>query len=142
MNRWCGIGRLTKDPELKSTQNGISVCSFTLAVDRRFKNGDGEREADFIQIVAWRQTAEFIAKYFFKGLRVAVQGSIQTRNYEDKDGKRVYVTEVVADSVYFADSKQEHSQQKHYSSTTQSQPDVQHGFFDEPDDDTALPFDL
>lgn len=101
INKWTGIGRLTKDPELRHTQQGTAVCSFTLAVNRRFKRD----EADFINIIAWQKTAEFVQQYFTKGLQVGVAGRIQTRTYDDKDGKRVYVTEIVAEEVYFADSK-------------------------------------
>lgn len=99
-------GRLTRDPEVKTTQGGTEVCSFTIAVDRRFKDANGERGADFISCVAWRQTADFIGKYFSKGSRIEVSGSIQTRNYEDKDGKKVYVTEINVEQAGFGgDSK-------------------------------------
>lgn len=100
LNKSILVGRLTKDPELKTTGNGISVCTFTIAVNRRFKNADGNYDADFINCVAWRNTAEFLVKYFEKGSMIAVAGSIQTRNYE-KDGHKVYITEVVADEVNF-----------------------------------------
>lgn len=105
MNKAILVGRLTKDPELKTTGSGVSVCSFTIAVNRRFKNAEGNYDADFINCVAWRQQAEFISKYFSKGRMVGICGSIQTRNYEREDGQRVYVTEVVADEVSFVDSK-------------------------------------
>ena len=105
MNKAILVGRLTKDPELKTTASGVSVCSFTIAVNRRFKNSEGGYDADFISCVAWRQQAEFISKYFSKGRMVGICGSIQTRNYEREDGQRVYVTEVVADEVSFVDSK-------------------------------------
>lgn len=101
MNKAILIGRLTRDPELKTTANEVSVCSFTLAVNRRFKNADGNYDADFINCVAWRNTAELICKYFAKGSQVGVVGSIQTRNYDDKDGKKVYITEVSVDEVHF-----------------------------------------
>ena len=104
MNNVSIIGRLTRDPELRSTASNISVCSFTVAADRRFKS-EGQPDADFINIVAWRQTAEFVAKYFTKGSKIGITGSIQTRNWEDNDGKKHYVTEVVADGVYFCESK-------------------------------------
>lgn len=104
MNRTVLIGRLTKDPEIKNTASQVSVCTFTIAVDRRFKDNNGQRQADFINCVAWRQTANFIAQYFHKGSKIAVVGSIQTRNYEDKNGNKVYVTEVVVDEVEFVDS--------------------------------------
>ena len=104
MNNVTLLGRLSKEPDVRKTQNGTSVCQFVVAVDRRFKQ-EGGPTADFINCVAWKGTADFIGKYFGKGSRIAVVGSIQTRSYEDKDGKRVYVTEVVADSVYFCESK-------------------------------------
>lgn len=104
MNKAILVGRLTRDPELRTTGNGASVCSFTIAVNRRFKNAEGNYDADFISCVAWRQQAEFLSKFFTKGSMVGICGSIQTRNYE-RDGQRVYVTEVVADEVNFVGSK-------------------------------------
>ena len=95
-------GRLTQDPELKTTANGISVCSFSIAVERRFKSGE-ERQSDFINIVTWRSSAEFVSKYFKKGQMIAIRGSIQTRRYQDKDGNNRTAFEVVADDVQFAD---------------------------------------
>jgi single-strand DNA-binding protein len=105
LNKSTLIGRLTKDPEVKYLQNGTPVASFTLAVDRTFKNKDGEKECDFIPIVAWRKTAELCEKYLTKGGQVAVCGRIQTRSYDAADGGKRYVTEVVADEVYFIGSK-------------------------------------
>lgn len=105
MNKAILIGRLTKDPELKTTANGVSVCTFSIAINRRFKNSDGNYDADFINCVAWRQQAEFLAKHFSKGRMVGVAGSIQTRNFDNKDGQKVYVTEVAVDEVHFVDSK-------------------------------------
>ena len=103
------MGRLTRDPEMRFTQgNNTAVCSFSLAVNRRFKQ-EGQPDTDFINVTAWAKTAEFVDKYFTKGQQVGVIGRIQTRNYDDKDGKKVYVTEVVAEEVYFADSKKEQS---------------------------------
>ena len=99
MNKTILIGNLTKDPELTQTTSGIAVAKFTLAVQRKFKNAEGEYESDFINCVAWRNTAEFVHKYFTKGEKVAVSGSIQTRTYDNSDNKKVYVTEVVADEV-------------------------------------------
>lgn len=101
MNKCFLIGNLTKDPELKTTTSGTSVCNFTLAVTRRFSNQQGEREADFLPIVVWRAQAENCAKYLRKGSQVAVAGTIQTRNYEAQDGSRRYVTEIVGDEVKF-----------------------------------------
>lgn len=106
MNKVILMGRLTKDPELRYTSaNNTAVCSFTLAVDRKFSKPGEEKQADFIPIVAWRNTAEFCSKYFTKGLKVAVVGSMQTRNWDDNEGKKHYVTEVIADEAYFAESK-------------------------------------
>lgn len=107
LNKAILMGRLTRDPELRSTQNGVSVVSFSLAVERNFGKQGEKRQADFIDIVAWRQTADFVSKYFQKGMQVAVSGSIQTRNWEDKSGQKRTSVEVVADEVYFADSKRE-----------------------------------
>ncbi|AKM19824.1 Single-stranded DNA-binding protein ssb [Geobacillus sp. 12AMOR1] len=100
MNRVVLVGRLTKDAELRYTPNGTAVASFTLAVNRPFTNQQGEQEADFISVIAWRKTAENVANHTAKGSLVAVDGRLQTRSYE-KDGRRVYVTEVVADTVQF-----------------------------------------
>lgn len=99
-------GRLTADPELKTTQSGVSVTTFTLAVSRRFGGKEGEQtQADFINVTAWRQTAEFITRFFRKGSSVCVVGSIQTRSWTDQQGQKRYTTEVVADEAYFVDSK-------------------------------------
>ena len=100
------LGRLTADPELRHTPQGISVTTFTLAVNRSYVKQGQERQADFIDIVAWRNTAEFICKYFRKGQMMAVNGSIQTRTYQDKNGNNRKAFEILADNVYFADSKQ------------------------------------
>lgn len=107
MNKVILIGNLTKDPEGTTTSNGIEVCKFNLAVSRRFKNADGEKETDFLQIVAWRKTAELCGRYLHKGSKCAIVGSIQTRSYEANDGGRRYVTEIVADEVEFLESKKE-----------------------------------
>lgn len=100
MNRAMLIGRLTKEPELRATGSGISVCTFTLAVERRFKQ-EGQQQADFIPIVVWRAQAENCAKYLHKGSQAAVCGSVQTRSYDAPDGSKRYVTEIVADEVQF-----------------------------------------
>lgn len=97
-------GRLTANPELKQTGNGVAVTSFTIAVDRKYQK-DSEKKADFITIVAWRQTAEFICKYFTKGSAIIICGELQTRSWKDADGKNRYATEVVASEVSFAESK-------------------------------------
>lgn len=128
MNKVILMGRLTRDPETRYTQgNNTAVCSFSLAVNRRFKQ-EGQPDADFINVVAWAKTAEFVSKYFTKGQQVAVVGRMQTRNYDDKDGKKIFVTEVVAEEVYFADSKKEQS-------TTTSE-----GFMVIEEDSSSLPF--
>ncbi|MFF2889209.1 single-stranded DNA-binding protein [Paenibacillus sp. NPDC057967] len=107
LNRVILIGRLTRDPELRYTPAGVAVTQFTLAVDRPFTSGQGEREADFIPVVTWRQLAETCANYLRKGRLTAVEGRIQVRNYENNEGKRVYVTEVIADNVRFLESSRE-----------------------------------
>ena len=99
------MGRLTRDPELRHTGSGPSVASFTLAVDRDYKTQNGEKETDFIDIVAWRSTAEFVHKYFTKGRMAVVEGRLQVRDWTDKDGGRRRSAEVVADNIYFGDSK-------------------------------------
>ncbi|WP_267667157.1 single-stranded DNA-binding protein, partial [Listeria innocua] len=105
MNRVVLVGRLTKDPDLRYTPAGVAVATFTLAVNRPFKNTQGEQETDFIQCVVWRKPAENAANFLKKGSMAGVDGRIQTRNYEDNDGKRVFVTEVVAESVQFLEPK-------------------------------------
>ncbi len=111
LNKVILCGRLTADPELKQTTSGIAVVSFTLAVNRRFqsKTADGAQaqQADFINVVAWRQTAEFISRYFRKGSALCITGSIQTRSWQDQQGQKRYATEVVADEAMFVDSKNE-----------------------------------
>lgn len=101
INRVVLVGRLTKDPELRYTQNGVATCRFTVAVNRTFRGQDGEPEADFISCVAWRKQAENLANFQRKGNLIGVEGRIQTGSYEGQDGKRVYTTDVVADSVQF-----------------------------------------
>jgi len=107
LNRVILIGRLTRDPELRYTPAGVAVTQFTIAVDRPFTSGQDEREADFIPVVTWRQLAETCANYLRKGRLTAVEGRIQVRNYENNEGKRVYVTEVIADNVRFLESNRE-----------------------------------
>lgn len=106
MNRVFLIGNLTKDPELRSTQSGVSVCNFTIAVNRRFKNANGQQETDYLNIIAWRQLAELCSKYLAKGRKVAVTGSIQTRTYEAKDGSKRTAWDIVADEVEFLSANQ------------------------------------
>lgn len=107
LNKIILMGRLTRDPDLRKTGNGTAVVSFSLAVDRDFKGQSGERETDFIDIVAWRGTAEFVSKYFTKGRMAVVEGRLQVRDWTDKDGAKRRSTEVIAESVYFGDSKKE-----------------------------------
>lgn len=155
MNKVILIGRLVKDPEVKTTQSQVAVCSFTIAVDRKFKTSEGERQADFISCVAWRQQAEFLGKYFRKGSRVAVVGNLQARSYDDKDSKKVYVTEVVVDEIEFVDSKHdadstgdptpsqtEKGAQGSKTRAAAAIPSKNNGFYPTMDDDTTLPFDL
>ena len=107
LNKVILMGRFTRDPELRSTPQGVTTCSFSIAVDRNFVRQGEERKADFINCVAWRQTAEFISKYFRKGSMVALEGSLQTRSWDDQDGKKRYATDVVVSQVYFAESKRD-----------------------------------
>ena len=115
------VGRVTKDIELKQTQANKLVTQFVLAVNRQFKNANGERDADFINIVAWGKTAELLAQYTHKGSQIGVVGRIQTRNYENQQGQRVYVTEVVAESMTLLDSKGNNQNQQAQPQTQQSQ---------------------
>ena len=150
MNRVILVGRLTKDPEVKTTQSQVSVCSFTLAVDRRFKAANGERQADFLSCVAWRQQAELLGRYFQKGSRIGIVGNLQSRSYDDQTGKKVYVTEVVVDEIEFLDSKRDSAAGSSEPSGTRQvsasnpppAPTVESGFYPAMDDDTSLPFDL
>lgn len=134
------MGRLTRDPELRHTGSGISVASFTLAVDRDYKSQNGEKECDFIDIVAWENTAEFVSKYFDKGSMAVVSGRLQIRGWTDKDGNKRRSAEVLASSVYFGGSKREDSSGGHnvpgYSAPSVGNDD----FFDLDDDDADLPF--
>ena len=142
MNKVQLVGRLTRDPELRTTGNGVSVCSFTVAVNRRFRNAQGEYEADFINCVAWRQSAEFLAKYFTKGRMVGLVGSIQTRNYE-KDGQRVYVTEVSVDEVEFVESRNASADTASHAAPAPANDnsfDIDSSFMAMPSADDDLPF--
>ncbi|AYB47158.1 single-stranded DNA-binding protein [Paenibacillus lautus] len=112
INRSVLVGRLTKDPELKYTPSGVAVAQFTLAVDRPYTSQSGEREADFIPVVVWRQLAETCANYLRKGRLTGVEGRIQVRSYENNEGKRVYVTEVIADNVRFLEGNRNNEQPK------------------------------
>ena len=143
MNKAILVGNLTRDPEMRTTPNGVSVTSFTVAVNRRYKSQDGQQQTDFINCVAWRGTAEFIAKYFTKGSRIGVVGTIQTRTYDDQNGNKRYVTEVVADEVEFAGSK---TQNQDMQKPTEQESRTADELFAEdladfqPLDDSELPF--
>jgi len=131
LNRIIVMGRMTRDPELRRTNSGTAVASFSLAVDRDFKSQSGEKETDFIDVVAWRNTAEFVSKYFSKGHMAVVEGRLQLRDWTDKDGNKRRSAEIVANSVYFGDSKRDGGD------TVQSEPQ---GDFSEIEDDGDLPF--
>ena len=109
LNKIFIMGRLTRDPELRRTQSGTAVTSFSLAVDRDFKSPNGEKETDFIDVVAWRATAEFVAKYFAKGRMAVVEGRLQMRDWTDRDGNKRRSAEVVADNIYFGDSRRDNA---------------------------------
>jgi len=148
LNRITIMGRLTRDPELRMTQSQTAVASFTLAVDRDFSGRDGgEKQTDFIDCVAWRQTAEFVNNYFRKGSMAVVSGRLQSRRWEDRDGNKRTSWEVIADSVYFGDSKKSdvgnsgNSRPADYSNPRPEKAPEQQGPFTElPDDDGDLPF--
>ena len=123
------MGRMTKDPELRRTNNGTAVTTFTLAVDRDFKGQNGEKETDFIDCVAWKGTAEFVSNYFSKGRMAAVEGRLQMREYNDREGNRRKVAEIIASGVFFADSKRDDNQ----SGLSKTE-------FAEVNDDGTLPF--
>ena len=129
LNKVIIMGRLTRDPEIRHTQNGTAVASLTLACDRDFKPKSGEKETDFIDVVVWGKTAEFAANYFTKGRMVIVEGRLQARGWQDKDGNKRKSTEVVADRMYFGDSKQEGKKQTAPSDD-----------FEEIEDDGDIPF--
>lgn len=132
MNKCELVGRLTKDPEIKQTSNQASFCNFTIAVDRKFKDANGQRQADFINCVAWQKTAEFIKKYFQKGSRIGICGSIQTRSYEDQNGQKHFVTEILAEEVEFVESQQK----------TESAPAVQESAPPMQEECGNLPFEI
>jgi single-strand DNA-binding protein len=136
------MGRLTKDPELRQTPNGVSVTTFTIAVDRDYTPKGQERQADFIDIVAWRNTAEFVCKYFRRGQLVAVQGSIQTRTYTDRYGNNRKAVEVVADNVNFAEPKRESNSHSAnvFAADTQPHYSGQQDDFEKIPSDDDLPF--
>lgn len=133
LNKVCLMGRMCSDPELKRTQNGTAVCSFTLAVARDFRPDNGDRQTDFIDVVAWTKTAEFISRYFSKGQAIVICGRLQTRNWEDKNGNKRKVTEVVADSTYFAGGNRSDGQSGAHGATGEPE-------FVEIEDGSELPF--
>ena len=136
MNKTILTGRITKDPEVKQTPSNVAVCSFNLAVDRRFKSQNGEKQTDFIACVAWRQQATLIGNYCHKGSKIGVVGSIQTRSYDDQNGQRRNVTEVVIDEIEFLDPKNSTaSQDDNYQPVPVPPTPAQ-------EEDVALPFDL
>lgn len=141
LNKIFIMGRLTRDPELRRTQNGTAVAGFALAVDRDFKNADGTKETDFIEVVAWRSSAEFVSKYFTKGRMAIVEGRLQIRDWTDKNGNKRRNAEVVADNVYFGDSKKEGDSSGGYKAAGKAV-DVEpgEGEFAEIEDEEDLPF--
>jgi single-strand DNA-binding protein len=137
MNKAILMGRLTKEPEMRYTSsNNTAVCNFTIAVNRRFSKQGEEKQADFIPVVVWDKLAEFCGKYFQKGRQVVIVGRIQTRTWDDNEGKKHYVTEVVAEEAYFADSKKEGTEGKFPASSSTDHSD---GFYPL-DDSDELPF--
>ena len=122
LNKIILMGRLTRDPELRRTGSGTAVTSFSLAVDRDFKSQSGEKETDFIDVGAWRNTAEFVSKYFTKGRMIVVSGRLQVRTWTDKDGNKRRTAEVVADNVYFGDSKRDGDSSGSYGGNTYAAP--------------------
>ena len=144
LNKIILMGRLTHDPELRRTQSGTAVTSFSIACDRDYKTQDGEKETDFIDIVAWRSTAEFVSKYFTKGRMAVVAGRLQIRDWTDRDGGRRRSAEVVADSVYFGDSRPKEEGQNTPVSSGGSFGDLPEGFQpnfgDAEGEDGNLPF--
>ena len=138
MNKVMLIGNLAKDPELITTNNGVSLCKFTLAVQRRFTGNDGEREADFLPIIVWRGQAENCYKYLKKGSKAAISGSVQTRSYEATDGSRRYMTEIIADEVEFLATRAGAGDDIPEDKSADEPKDVVSKF--EPIDDDDLPF--
>ena len=141
LNKIIIMGRLTRDPELRRTGSGTAVTSFSLACDRDFKSQSGEKETDFIEVVAWKNTAEFVSKYFSKGRMAVVEGRLQIRDWTDKDGGKRRSAEVVADNVYFADSKRSESNDNQKENFNALSGRVSDDFVPALNDDTSeLPF--
>ncbi|MBM0064960.1 single-stranded DNA-binding protein [Alkalicoccobacillus gibsonii] len=133
MNSVSLVGRLTRDPELKYTPSGVAVATFTLAINRPFSNQQGDREADFVQCVVWKKPAENAANYLGKGSLIAVNGRIQTRSYDNNEGRRVYVTEVVAERISYLESKGSRSEtQSPTTNSNQSSNNTSRGHSDDP----------
>lgn len=141
INRVVLVGRLTKDPEFRTTPSGVSIANFTLAVNRTFTNAQGEREADFINVVVFRKQAENVNNYLFKGNLAGVDGRMQSRSYENKEGQRVFVTEVVADSVQFLEPKN-NGQEKNISKGQQTGTNNQRSTNDNPFENSNGPIDI
>ena len=144
MNRVMLVGNLARDPELSTTPSGVNVCRFTIAVQRRFTNAEGQREADFLPVIAWRGLADNCHKYLRKGSKAGVVGSIQTRSYDANDGTKRYVTEIIADNVEFCDSRPDGARPRNDNPPPPSEPPAGYGQqapggFTEVDDD-ELPF--
>lgn len=138
LNKIFLTGRLTADPELRHTPSNVPVATFRLAVDRDFKDKDtGEKKADFINVVAWRQTGEFVSKYFSKGRMAIVEGRLQMRDYTDKEGNKRTIAEVVADNVYFGDSRRDGGNENNF---TPDAPEQRNDQFSELSDEEVLPF--
>lgn len=144
LNKIIVMGRLTKDPELRRTQTGIAVASFSVACDREFKTQDGEKQTDFIDIVAWRNTAEFVSKYFSKGRMAVIEGRLQLRDWTDTNGNKRRSAEILADHIYFGDSKRDgdggYQQPQYNSAATSSTGTSDDEFPAMEDDDDDLPF--
>lgn len=130
------MGRLTRDPELRRTQSGTAVTSFSIACDRDFKSQSGEKETDFIDVVAWRNTAEFVSRYFSKGRMAVVEGRLQIRDWTDREGGKRRSTEIVADNVYFGDSKRDEPQKEYGNADLPGGDD-----FSELDEEGEIPFE-
>ena len=140
LNKVVLMGRLTKDPELRRTGSGTAVTSFSLACDRDFKSQNGDKETDFIEVVAWKNTAEFVSKYFSKGRMAVVEGRLQIRDWTDKAGNRRTTAEVVADNVYFADSKRSESNDNQKENFNALSGRVSDDFVPASEEDGELPF--
>lgn len=142
LNNWTGAGRLTRDPDLRQTQSGKSVANFSIAIDRDFARQDGERDTDFIDVVVWDKTAEFVSKYFQKGSMIIVNGRLQVRTWQDDDGNNRRVYEIVANNVYFGGSKNDGNSTSYSdaSKTKASNKPIYTPSEDEDEDPDSLPF--